>query len=66
MLSALTILKHLGFSMNLISMIGLIIVSGMLADDAIILVENIFRRIESGENFKTALALALGWGLMIG
>jgi multidrug efflux pump subunit AcrB len=66
MLSALTILKHLGFSMNLISMIGLIILSGMLADDAIILVENIFRRIESGENFKTALALALGWGLMIG
>lgn len=36
-------------------MIGLIIVSGMLVDDAIVVVENIFRRIEKGEEFRTAI-----------
>ena len=36
-------------SINLISMFGLIIVSGMIVDDAIVVGENIFRRIEHGE-----------------
>lgn len=48
MLGGLIILKALGFSINLISLIGLIIVSGMLVDDAIVVIENIFRKVESG------------------
>ncbi len=36
-------------------MIGLIIVSGMLVDDAVVVAENVFRRIELGEDFDTAV-----------
>lgn len=38
-----------GVSLNLISMIGLIIVLGMLVDDAVVVTENVVRRIEEGE-----------------
>ncbi|MES0490969.1 MAG: efflux RND transporter permease subunit [Leptospirales bacterium] len=37
-----------GISINLISMFGLIIVSGMIVDDAIVVGENIYRLIEKG------------------
>lgn len=55
MLLAITIVQYFGFSLNLISLIGLIIVSGMLVDDTIVVTENIFRRIESGEDLETAI-----------
>lgn len=55
MLAGITLLQLMGFSLNLISMIGLIIVSGMLVDDAIVVVENIFRRMEDGDDLKTAV-----------
>lgn len=38
----------LGASINLLSMFGLIIVLGIIVDDAIVIGENIFRHIESG------------------
>lgn len=38
------------FSINLISLLGLIIVSGMLVDDAIVVSDNIVRKMEEGEN----------------
>lgn len=46
-----------GFSINLISMIGLIIVAGMLVDDAIIVVDNAFRFMEEGYSPKEAAIL---------
>lgn len=55
MLLGIAILKQMGFSLNLVSMIGLIIVSGMLVDDAIVVVENIFRRLENGDPFDVAI-----------
>jgi multidrug efflux pump subunit AcrB len=39
-----------GHSVNLISLLGLIIVSGMLVDDAIVVSDNIVRRMELGES----------------
>jgi multidrug efflux pump subunit AcrB len=41
-------MDFMGFTLNLISMMGLIIVIGMLVDDAIVISENIFRYIEMG------------------
>lgn len=55
MLSAIAVFKAMGFSLNLISLMGLIIVSGMLVDDAIVVIENIFRKIEDGVEFEKAI-----------
>lgn len=44
----LIVMHQLGISVNLISMFGLIIVSGMIVDDAIVVGENIYRLIEKG------------------
>lgn len=38
-----------GYSINLISLLGLIIVSGMLVDDAVVVSDNIVRHMEEGE-----------------
>lgn len=46
-----------GISLNLISMIGLIIVVGMLVDDAIVITENAQRFIEDGHSPKEAAIL---------
>lgn len=43
-----------GVTMNMITMFALIVVLGMLVDDAIVVGENIFRRIEAGEDPKQA------------
>ncbi|MFA7114019.1 MAG: efflux RND transporter permease subunit [Candidatus Omnitrophota bacterium] len=49
------ILMHLfGITINLVSMLGLIIVLGMLVDDGIIVSENVYRYIESGMPPKEA------------
>lgn len=47
--------QYFGYSLNLISLIGLIIVSGMLVDDTIVVTENVFRRLEMGEDRETAI-----------
>lgn len=39
-------LSQLGYAINLISLLGFIIVVGMLVDDAIVICENIWRRVE--------------------
>ncbi len=42
-------------TINLISMFGLIVVLGMLVDDAIIVAENIYRHLESGQDVRSAV-----------
>ncbi|WCL47838.1 efflux RND transporter permease subunit [Leptospira sp. GIMC2001] len=41
-------MNYLGVTLNLISMLGLIIVIGIIVDDAIIICENVYRYIEKG------------------
>lgn len=40
----------MGISINMMSLFAMILILGMLVDDAIIVVENIYRRIEEGES----------------
>ncbi len=54
MLLAVSAMQLLGFSFNLISLLGLIIVTGMVVDDAIVVCENIWRQIELGETPHSA------------
>ncbi|BDA79023.1 multidrug transporter AcrB [Leptospira kobayashii] len=50
------VMNYLGVTLNLISMMGLIIVVGILVDDAIIICENVYRHLEMGEEpFEAAL-----------
>ncbi|MCA9408464.1 MAG: efflux RND transporter permease subunit, partial [Candidatus Omnitrophica bacterium] len=44
----------LGITINLVSMLGLIIVLGMLVDDGIIVAENVYRYVEQGMSPKEA------------
>ncbi len=46
----------LGFSINLISLLALSLAVGLLVDDAIVVVENIYRKIEEGIEPKKAAA----------
>lgn len=48
-MGTLLIMGYAGITINLISMFGLIIVLGMLVDDAIIVAENIWQRYERGD-----------------
>ncbi|GGA86295.1 multidrug transporter [Neiella marina] len=44
------ILYLLGFTINLLTLLAMILAIGMVVDDAIVMLENIHRRIESGES----------------
>ncbi|MBU2630444.1 MAG: efflux RND transporter permease subunit, partial [Proteobacteria bacterium] len=43
-------MKHLGLSINMLSMVGLLIGLGLLMDDAIVIAENIASHLEKGKN----------------
>lgn len=47
-LGTILVMHEFGYSINLISMIGLIIVSGILVDDSIVVTENAVRLMEKG------------------
>lgn len=47
-------MQALGINVNLVSMLGLIIVLGMLVDDGIIVSENVYRYVEAGVDPKEA------------
>ena len=55
-LGAFAVMYLLNFSLNSISMMGLILSVGFVVDDAIVMLENIVRHIENGESpFEAAL-----------
>ncbi|GMV53480.1 MAG: efflux RND transporter permease subunit [Chlorobi bacterium] len=43
-----------GFSLNVLSLLGIVLATGIVVDDAIVVMENIFRRIEGGETPREA------------
>ncbi|WP_333588088.1 efflux RND transporter permease subunit, partial [Phenylobacterium sp.] len=48
-LSSFIVLAPLGFSLNLLTLLALVLAIGLVVDDAIVVVENIQRRIDEGE-----------------
>lgn len=43
------VIAALGFSINILTLLALVLAIGLVVDDAIVMLENIYRRIESGE-----------------
>ncbi len=53
-LGGILVAGSLGVTMNMIAMFALIVVLGMVVDDAIVVGENVYRRMEEGEDPETA------------
>lgn len=53
-IATFTLMNALGFTLNMLSMMALAIGVGLLIDDAIVVIENIYRRLESGEKAMDA------------
>ncbi|HEX3203512.1 MAG TPA: efflux RND transporter permease subunit, partial [Nitrospiraceae bacterium] len=49
-ISTFTIMYALGFSINVLTLLGLVLAIGLVVDDAIVVLENIHRRIEHGQS----------------
>ncbi len=54
LIGSFTLMYVAGFSINVISLLALSLAVGLLVDDAIVVVENIYRKIEQGMDAKTA------------
>ncbi|HKJ62557.1 MAG TPA: efflux RND transporter permease subunit, partial [Hyphomicrobiales bacterium] len=65
-LPAFWAMSALGFSLNLVTLLSLTLVTGILVDDAIVEIENIFRHIRMGKSpYKAALEAADEIGLAV-
>ena len=49
LVAAFMVMYMLGFSINLLTLLALVLAIGLVVDDAIVVLENIYRRIEMGE-----------------
>ncbi|MEM1249417.1 MAG: efflux RND transporter permease subunit [Acidobacteriota bacterium] len=49
LVGTLAVMFVLGFSLNVLTVLGLVLAIGMLVDDSIVVLENIYRRQENGE-----------------
>ncbi len=49
-IGSLSLMTVLGFSINVLTLLALVLAVGLVVDDAIVMLENIYRRIETGEN----------------
>lgn len=54
MISTFIAMYALGFSLNLMTLLALSLVVGILVDDSIVVLENIYRRLEMGDDQRTA------------
>src|ERR1700676_3878641 len=67
LIGTLIILLALGYSINLLTLLALVLAIGLVVDDAIIVVENVSRHLEEGvAPFPAAVAAAreLGWPII--
>ncbi len=62
-LAAALVMAALGYSMNTLTLLGAVLAIGLVVDDAIVVLENIARRLEAGE---PALLAAIGGSREIG
>jgi multidrug efflux pump len=49
LIAAFIVMLALGFSINLLTLLAMVLAIGLVVDDAIVVLENIYRRIEMGE-----------------
>lgn len=54
MIPTFILMKAFGFSLNLMTLMGLSLVVGILVDDSIVVLENIFRHLEMGKSKRKA------------
>ena len=54
LIGSMMVLSWLGFSINLLTLLALVLAIGLVVDDAIVVLENIYRRIEQGQAPLTA------------
>lgn len=54
LVATFTVLMVLGFSINLLTLLALVLAIGLVVDDSIVVLENIYRRIEQGESSLVA------------
>ncbi len=52
------VMRSLGFTLNFVTLMGLSLSVGLLVDDAIVVLENIFRHVEHGESRREAASRA--------
>lgn len=57
LIGAFAAMSWLGFSLNLLTLLALVLAVGLVVDDAIVMLENIYRRIEAGEDPVRAAVL---------
>jgi len=58
-ISTFTLMRYMGFTLNNITMLGLVLAVGIVIDDAVVVLENIFRHIEEkGESPMSAASRA--------
>lgn len=50
LISTFIVLNILGFSVNLLTLLALILAIGLVVDDAIVVLESVYHRVEQGEN----------------
>ncbi|MCC5854257.1 MAG: efflux RND transporter permease subunit [Idiomarina sp.] len=49
LLSSYIVLEAMGFSINLLTLLALVLAIGLVVDDSIVVLENIYRRVEQGD-----------------
>lgn len=49
-IGSFAVMQWMGFSLNLLTLLGLVLAVGLVVDDAIVMLENVYRRIEDGES----------------
>jgi multidrug efflux pump len=57
-IASFAVMAFMGYSINVLTLLGLVLAIGLVVDDAIVVLENIVRRVESGE--PTLLAAVNG------
>ncbi len=48
LIATLAVMKLMGFSLNMLSLLGMVLAIGLVVDDAIVVVENVERQLEAG------------------
>ena len=48
LIATLVVMELMGFSLNMLSLLGMVLAIGLVVDDAIVVVENVERQLEGG------------------